>query len=532
MHLSRRVPEFCLILTAFVACVGAFQNCSPSSSPSVVYASGGSGVDGKTYYSYGECSAPIVQVKSGIVVSSDGKSAYIVRDNCEALAQPKSLDTASFKFVTNDSTIFTLNGRVYDQQLNTGTQRITLKFCQAAGIENLIWENIGNTSQIYGSVNRGDGTSTGVLSVLPPTDLATEYRSAPGQNSQFALTLSGIASGSLTYSIGGGSPLSVSDLSCASQSQPPITNDGSSAAPVGVPQRPALLTGYSVRPAWKVAGVDYAVGFAAGQALKDPLSDPELSTNPKIAIDSVNRIIRITGSNVTLDGYDFTLHGGYDIAHISGDNVTVKNSAVGFIVTNAGTTNLTVSNCVMDGGGATNGWALISHSGTGTLTVEYNWFRNFPAHVIEDNSGGNLVYRFNLIESGGMTSSLNYLQLGGGPYYSLLVEFNTSYQVAQPSSIGEGYQFFYGNGPISGEIAYNTMITVPIGGKSAMTYMIHVGGGTQFPAQVTASIHDNYMDPSGSAGAFYGGVNNDGMTSATYQNNVNMATGLLLPTDP
>jgi len=31
-----------------------------------------------------------------------------------------------------------------------------------------------------------------------------------------------------------------------------------------------LLSGYVVRPPWKVAGVDYAVGVPAGTALADP----------------------------------------------------------------------------------------------------------------------------------------------------------------------------------------------------------------------------------------------------------------------
>ena len=33
-----------------------------------------------------------------------------------------------------------------------------------------------------------------------------------------------------------------------------------------------LLNGYAARPAWNVAGVDYAVGYAAGTVLKDPMT--------------------------------------------------------------------------------------------------------------------------------------------------------------------------------------------------------------------------------------------------------------------
>src|SRR5689334_13722464 len=67
--------------------------------------------------------------------------------------------------------------------------------------------------------------------------------------------------------------------------------DGVSSAPAGAPIRPTILNGYAVRPPWKVAGVDYAVG----------------------------------GSNVVLTGYDFSLGGGWEVI-VQGANDTVRNS--------------------------------------------------------------------------------------------------------------------------------------------------------------------------------------------------------------
>ena len=42
-------------------------------------------------------------------------------------------------------------------------------------------------------------------------------------------------------------------------------NDGFGGCAGGTPQLPNLLNGYAARPAWKVAGVDYAVGVPTGK---------------------------------------------------------------------------------------------------------------------------------------------------------------------------------------------------------------------------------------------------------------------------
>ena len=42
-----------------------------------------------------------------------------------------------------------------------------------------------------------------------------------------------------------------------------------------------------------------------------------------------------------------------------------------------------------------------------TVTLEYNWFKNFPQHVLELTQGSgtsfSLVYKYNLIDQGGRT---------------------------------------------------------------------------------------------------------------------------------
>ncbi|MDA9497576.1 hypothetical protein XI05_08625, partial [Bradyrhizobium sp. CCBAU 11357] len=44
-----------------------------------------------------------------------------------------------------------------------------------------------------------------------------------------------------------------------------------------------------------------------------------------VSVDNASRTISITGDNVTLDGYDFALHGGYQVA-TSAANTTISNS--------------------------------------------------------------------------------------------------------------------------------------------------------------------------------------------------------------
>jgi hypothetical protein len=76
------------------------------------------------------------------------------------------------------------------------------------------------------------------------------------------------------------------------------------------------------------------------------------------------------------------------------------------------------------------------------------------------------------------------------------------------------------------------MIAVGPPGKIAMSALMHIGGGTQDPTTISASIHDNYMDYSAAYAAFYDSINNDGHTTATYSNNFDMNSGGLLTSDP
>src|SRR5262249_6241226 len=152
--------------------------------------------------------------------------------------------------------------------------------------------------------------NTGTMNMQNPA--TGHFVSVTGQTGQIDLTVSGM-SGNLTYAIGSGSPTTVSGMNCANQT-PPAIDDGSSAAPLGVAKFPSLFSLYATRPPWKVAGVDYAVGFPSGISL----SDPTTSTIPGTVIDAADHLLLVTGNGVTISGYDFSLHGGWGVGVPSG----------------------------------------------------------------------------------------------------------------------------------------------------------------------------------------------------------------------
>jgi hypothetical protein len=314
-------------------------------------------------------------------------------------------------------------------------------------------------------------------------------------------------------------------ISSASSSEA-VTVAGASSS--GTPQLPNLFSGYAVRPPWQVAGVDYAVGLPAGTTLRDPSAPGALPAGVWISGNTIN----VTGNNVTLSGFDFSLHGGYGISvQGSGTTITDNNflgtSQSGFLVhTAAGASNTTISYNTMNGGGATGDLAdgeLIYAAGQG-LTVENNWIYNAPQHFVSVLNGGALTYSYNLLENGGWATGahLNYLQWGGGNSTSPDIEYNTMVQDVTLAG-GEGFQLYdNGSGTISNAtLAHNTMITQQ-GSSLAETYIIHAGSPSSSSA-FTGTINNNYFDTSGAYGAFYGGLQ-----GFTYSGNINLVTGAQL----
>ncbi|MCX7001587.1 MAG: dockerin type I repeat-containing protein [Candidatus Sumerlaeota bacterium] len=306
-------------------------------------------------------------------------------------------------------------------------------------------------------------------------------------------------------------------------------NDGSANAPTGASlQHPTLFDGYATRPPWKVAGVDYGVGIPTGTVLKDPTAPGILPSGA--SLDTVNHLIRVTGNNCTLDGFDFSLH-NYSIYITGAANARIINSKfVGGvpIMADAAASNTYIGYNDIDGGGvngALDFGELLYLLGPGG-TIEYNWIRNAPQHFLSACGGGIIIYRFNVLEEGGwgIGAHLNYLQFGGGSYPNPQIVFNTMIQ--HPSLAGgEGFQLYTnGTGSITnGEIGNNTMLAVPNGDRLAESYLMHAGSNDQYPSAVSGTVHDNYMDASGSYGAFY-----PGLSGVSYANNIDLRTGDVL----
>src|SRR4029077_13281909 len=85
------------------------------------------------------------------------------------------------------------------------------------------------------------------------------------------------------------------------------------------------LNGYAVRPSWNVAGVDYAVGYSAGTVLKDP-ETITTDTSATFYRDEANHYIVINADNVVLDGWNFSLEGGWTVRAYNANNPTIENS--------------------------------------------------------------------------------------------------------------------------------------------------------------------------------------------------------------
>lgn len=305
-------------------------------------------------------------------------------------------------------------------------------------------------------------------------------------------------------------------------------NNGSANGSAGSPQHSNLLDSYGAnRPAWDVAGVDYHVGVPEGLALKNPAT----ISMAGVTVNATTKIVTVTGSNVTLDGYDFSLNGGWQVS-VQAANTTITNSnfLIGSnnlapIISTAAASNMTVSYCTIDGAGKDPGWGgLISYRGNG-FTVEDSWLKNAGGDMIQQIDGGansTVVIQNNLIENGGMASGAHgdYTQLAGGPF-NVSINYNTT---IQNGGTTQGLMTEYVAG---GEIGHNTMV-------GSASYFVSVDNSS---IKTTVTVHDNYYDAKGYGFVYPNSGPDDGNAKSIYIHNVNMKNGAVLqdanaPTTP
>ena len=252
-----------------------------------------------------------------------------------------------------------------------------------------------------------------------------------------------------------------------------------------------------------MAGVDYYVGVPAGTTLKDPTVSANL---PACAsVDSLNHLIRVNSDNCTLNGFDFSLHGGYEL-YDSANNTTVENSIFEIGTNNnftnievlAGFHTLTVLDSTLDGGGddagvnTSNVDAPIYYVGTGgTLTMEYNWIKRVPHPWISTTQ---VIDKYNLKEDFGYNVASHGnggLFVGSGSSTAPAVisnseiAFNAVYSEAPnptfPLGTCEGLQIAANNFTTMSdtEAAYNTVISRNSAPDNC--YLVHVLVDSQTP---------------------------------------------------
>ena len=303
---------------------------------------------------------------------------------------------------------------------------------------------------------------------------------------------------------------------------------------VDKPNYPTLLNGYAYKPSWQVAGVNYYVGRPSSAGLKDPATMSIAGASVDLANHRI--VVDNTATNVLIDGYDFSLNGGWYVLNWTNvGTLTIQNSnfAVGSnhqtpINTYSGTGNITLLNNTFEGNFDMNTTlsTFVSYSGTGTLTVRYNWFKHAVSDVIDiNNSAANLIAEFNLFEDTGAAGVHgDIIQFAGSGPYTAIMRYNTTKQAAGLSAQGFMVEPDVGQNTgviTAGENGYNTF-------TGALSYFVGVtiadlAGPSAF------NVHDNYFALDGGAFGFTpGGVRggpNDGQALSVYTNNVNMVDG-------
>jgi hypothetical protein len=309
-------------------------------------------------------------------------------------------------------------------------------------------------------------------------------------------------------------------------------DDGSSAAPACELQHPSLLHGYRIRPSWRVAGVDYCVGYPAGSNLKDPST----ISIPGVSVDKLRKLVTVTGNNVTLDGYDFSADGGWGVitkaatTSILNSKFVVGSNAQPPIQGAAAASNLYVGHTSIDGKAIDVGnVGMIQMKGVG-LSVQHSWITNSAGDMIQAHNKGIVDLRYNLIEQGGLAPGAHgdFLEVFGGPFVASILH-NTTFQHSGGSGGTQGLMlepdFLQSRGTItSAEYGYNTFIAS--GGNQ--NYFL---GVTVDDIVGTVTVHDNYFDAKGTYGFAPGGVRggpNDGSNKTVFRNNVNMVTGAIV----
>ena len=278
-----------------------------------------------------------------------------------------------------------------------------------------------------------------------------------------------------------------------------------------------------------------------------------------VSVDTSNHVVTITGNNVTLNGYDFSLNGGWEVDVASGNNITIENCnfEVGtnlqqpiYVATPA--SNVTIENNTIDGAGLKNafiGYGLIDASPSGTTTIEHNLIENAYSEDIvytsQSAATNNLTLQYNLIENAGYGVSAgahgDWIQLYAGAGTTLnnvQINYNTWVQnvgnnIASAQGIAASNANITQGAILAESISNNTIVTS--GSPASITYDI-LTDTTDLNG--TETVSNNYIDPTGTQFGWsaFGSLAGSGQPgtgpyngTVTTSNNVNMVTGASYP---
>ena len=393
------------------------------------------------------------------------------------------------------------------------------------GLNPTLSVNAANPADVIFTVSGLESDYSGTVTF---TDFTGKSDVVPiGSDGTYSANLSNLTNGTLTY------VMTVSDPAGNVITVDPTTilgsaNDGSANAPAGTPQLPNLLSGYTAPPPWQVAGVNYHVGVPSGTVLKNPAT----ISMSGVSVNTSTHVITVTGSNVTLNGYDFSLNGGWEVDQTSSaNNLTIENS--NFLIgtnnnnqvyqeTGAGSLTLLYNNFNGAGaaGSAANQETLVMAAGSGGLTAEYNYFSSAYSDFIDIGFGsGNYTIKYNLFYAYGFGAGVHAdaVQTWGNNISSLAVEFNTVYQPAASGGYPVQANSFVriGDQDVVSGGSYNAALNHVVNNPMiAYNTAVYVGNGTanfvqlnpdnySYPEITNPSIHDNYIDPAKIAYAVY-----------------------------
>jgi hypothetical protein len=317
-------------------------------------------------------------------------------------------------------------------------------------------------------------------------------------------------------------------------------DDGFEQAAGNQAQHGDLLSPYVVRPAWRVAGVDYYVGRPPGLRMKKPTAQ-----NLPEGAELREAAIYVRGRDVVLDGFD-----------LSGLTVMIEDSAQGVIriancEANGGVVirstveakaHLIVDHCTLDGGGAKSDPNFQTIKVWCPLTVLHSWIKNGPGGI---QSGASLVAEYNVLEGfvwvPGEHANAIYVRGTVRPGDRSVISYNTIY--SQSSRNGEGFPVgigaaiaFFGDGGnfYDSLVSHNVLISALPGGASYFVGF-YVDAGARATGVV---VVDNYYSSinglnrrrSGAFGFLYPGSR--GRVEAKVSGNVDMnATLPAIPRD-